>query len=678
MHTHPSLILGRFAASFLAVVFTAPALAQDEGTKQKGAHTPMQADEHAIPYADTKRLVQEYKPMTRRLRALAPDAAKTTESVTKAVARVIDEELADRKLATRAPVVIRVGPTWRCTFKLSYNGVPLAERSDVMCVMSADGQITMLRERGIPRAVGATKPTVEAKAATDLAQTDFTRSTKQEKATSDEPGLEIWVDERQTAHLCWALTINNGSETDPHAAKYWIAATDAPKVVAVENLIHHDHFGATTGTGWTTSPFQGTSTLPLGLLDVSRAGTSATTRPTGFDGRYSFIPGLGNATISGTLAGQYCVITNRGPGGGVLARSGTGNHQNAINLFFNTADDFEVAQVTAFHWTNETHEFAKDFLLPSHLYNLPTRVNIDSSCNAFFSRADVSINFFRQVPTVVCPNTAYADVIAHEYGHAVDFVHGGIRDSGFSEGFGDALAILLTRQPCVGREFFGRNTCLRDARDLVLWPPTGGVHNQGRIFAGFTWELIQQLLLNKECGNAEDAISIAKRLILTASVDNPADIQDAVLLTFLADDDDGDLLNGTPHFRELAAAADSRRIPRPADPQLDRLPPRAAYEGCNGTHHIAQRAGTAVYCWKHNSWLTTLHYERTDNFYHYYCEKEYPDYRWAIAKTPDYCRTYSVWFLPGGETGGNWVFFHRAIECRSVNGTPQVSRTLRP
>ena len=42
-----------------------------------------------------------------------------------------------------------------------------------------------------------------------------------------------------------------------------------------------------------------------------------------------------------------------------------------------------------------------------------------------------------------------------------------------------------------------------------------------------------------------------------------------LLLSFLVDDDDADLRNGTPHFAELAAAADSRKIPRPPDP-----PPR--------------------------------------------------------------------------------------------------------
>ena len=43
---------------------------------------------------------------------------------------------------------------------------------------------------------------------------------------------------------------------------------------------------------------------------------------------------------------------------------------------------------------------------------------------------------------------------------------------------------------------------------------------------------------------------------------------DAVRLSFIVDDNDGNLTNGTPHFRALANAADSRKIPRIPDPPV--------------------------------------------------------------------------------------------------------------
>ena len=66
----------------------------------------------------------------------------------------------------------------------------------------------------------------------------------------------------------------------------------------------------------------------------------------------------------------------------------------------------------------------------------------------------------------------------HEYGHGIDAVKGGIVHGGYSEGFGDAMAVLATRQPCVGRDFFGAGTCLRSASDVILWPSPGNVHTQ--------------------------------------------------------------------------------------------------------------------------------------------------------------------------------------------------------
>jgi hypothetical protein len=139
-------------------------------------------------------------------------------------------------------------------------------------------------------------------------------------------------------------------------------------------------------------------------------------------------------------------------------------------------------------------------------------------------------------------------------------------DGGLSEGISDALAIIGTHQPCLGRDFTGAGTCLRPATDLILWPPAPGegVHARGRRYAGFAWELVEQL----KVGYGEDAaFDIAKQLVVGTLAANPSSIPDAVHIAFLLDDDDGDLTNGTPHFKELAAAADSRNLPRPPDPE---------------------------------------------------------------------------------------------------------------
>ena len=96
-----------------------------------------------------------------------------------------------------------------------------------------------------------------------------------------------------------------------------------------------------------------------------------------------------------------------------------------------------------------------------------------------------------------------------------------------------------------------------------LWPAASpDPHVVGRPYAGFTWELIQQL---KQTFSEDEAYAIATRLVLGAAAANPSDVADAVRLSFIVDDNDGNLANGTPHFRALAtmvARSSGRRLRR--------------------------------------------------------------------------------------------------------------------
>jgi hypothetical protein len=79
------------------------------------------------------------------------------------------------------------------------------------------------------------------------------------------------------------------------------------------------------------------------------------------------------------------------------------------------------------------------------------------------------------------------------------------------------------------------------------------------VYAGFVWELVQQL----QAAGIQSPIGVASKLVMDAAEMNPANIPDAIRLSYVADDDDGDLSNGTPHSKQLAAAANSRLIPLP-------------------------------------------------------------------------------------------------------------------
>jgi hypothetical protein len=59
---------------------------------------------------------------------------------------------------------------------------------------------------------------------------------------------------------------------------------------------------------------------------------------------------------------------------------------------------------------------------------------------------------------------------------------------------------------------------------------------------------------------------VAENITISAYALNPFDMDAATLGVFLKDDDDGNLVNGTPHFADLAAAADRHALPRPPNP----------------------------------------------------------------------------------------------------------------
>jgi hypothetical protein len=439
---------------------------------------------------------------------------------------------------------------------LAYKGVPLAKGSDHLAVLGQDGRVLALRLRGIPTSVDATKATVSAEQAVALARRDAGAGFSEDQASAADPQPVIWVDQEQKGHLAWKVVLAGKSPAQPVGRAYWIAATADPRVLNWEDTVYHTHFGTITGTVFDASSLTTPLSHTLPQLTTTRTGAGGGTAVTGPDGRYAYSAGTVSATISAALSGPYFVIQNQA--GANMTRAKTGLPTSAIDLNFGASGEFELAQPTAFYWANVGRAEA-GILASTELPALPTRVNLAGTCNAYWDGA--SINFYRAGGG--CPNMAYADVVLHEYGHGIDSAKGGILDGGYSEGFGDAVALLVTRQPCVGRDFFGAGTCLRMATDAVTWPsPSPEVHEVGRRYAGFVWDLVQQL---KKTYADDEAFSLATRLVMAASAANPASIPDAVQLSFVADDTDNNLATCSPHFREIAAAADLRHIPRPAD-----------------------------------------------------------------------------------------------------------------
>ena len=169
----------------------------------------------------------------------------------------------------------------------------------------------------------------------------------------------------------------------------------------------------------------------------------------------------------------------------------------------------------------------------------------EMTCNAWF---DGDINFVTQADG--CNNTGRVmDVVSHEYGHgfhAYSIINGvGSFDGALSEGMGDYLAATISGDPATARGFFqGSNDPLRDIEINRVWPEdVGEIHQTGRIIAGALWDARKALITVM---GEEQGIDHADQLFW-AVASRASDIPTGYSEALLADDDNGDLSDGTPN-----------------------------------------------------------------------------------------------------------------------------------
>lgn len=271
---------------------------------------------------------------------------------------------------------------------------------------------------------------------------------------------------------------------------------------------------------------------------------------TDFDGVVTW-NGTGDTDVTTSVLSDFVVVTNRAgeqPGelaSTVLTVSDGGSAQ------WNEADNELVdAQLSGFIHARIIKEFARTFApdLPFLDEDLPVNVNINDSCNAFSDGN--SINFFTKSSS--CENTArLADVVYHEFGHSLH-AHGliegvGAFDGAFSEGLSDYLSAAYTRDPGMGRGFFFDFDALRHIDPVDMehrWPDDiGEVHYTGLIFAGAMWDLRKSLIATY---GIDQGAELANKLFY-AAVQRAVDTPTTYVEVLAADDDDGDLSNGTPN-----------------------------------------------------------------------------------------------------------------------------------
>ncbi len=314
-------------------------------------------------------------------------------------------------------------------------------------------------------------------------------------------------------------------------------------------------------TVYTNNPSGGTSVVGLGNLDLTVGGNNYQTDGTGFVSTSE--TGTQNATFS--LEGQWGIVNNNG-----TTPSFTTSLTAGAPTTVTFDNDAMIEELCAYNNVNRIHDYHKT-ILPSFTgmdFQLPINVEITpAECNAFYNGS--SINFYTSNAT--CYSLAMvADVVFHEYGHGINDKFYQSMGSNFSngamnEGYADVWAFAEMEDPILGdgNDPADPTASIRRYDTLGKVYPidiVAEVHADGEIIAGAWWDLY--LLLGNDMATTMDLFAQSFPGLQAATFNgNEGQAYTEVLLDVLmADDDDGDITNGTPNGVEIVEAFDMHGI----------------------------------------------------------------------------------------------------------------------
>jgi|GEM_PF-1555047 len=210
-------------------------------------------------------------------------------------------------------------------------------------------------------------------------------------------------------------------------------------------------------------------------------------------------------------------------------------------------EDAQIAQTNIYYHTNLIINHAKKYIAADWMERpLTANANLADHCNAHWDGSTINMYTAGPYSNLVCANTGLiADVIYHEWGHGLDHNTGGIEDDAYSEGFGDIVSLMITRNNLLAPDFTLSGMVVRDLDPDKIYPrDQGEMHDEGLIIGSTMWDLFNALTTQYGADRAIDMIANYNfKAIKTAS--KYTDVYQAVLVI---DDNDANLTNGTPNL----------------------------------------------------------------------------------------------------------------------------------
>ena len=264
---------------------------------------------------------------------------------------------------------------------------------------------------------------------------------------------------------------------------------------------------------------------------------------------YANVEGFYNFSASGTntavyeLKGLYTRINDYAGAEPYFAISASGS--GVVNIHMDDSNS-DLEERTGYVWAMRALENTKivDPTFTDMDYMVPCNVNRSGTCNAYWD--GTSINFYPSGSG--CESTAQLkDVVMHEYTHGITSAifsgAGYLPHLSVNECWSDYWPCTDADSPYLGRGFFGAETYLRHVdNDLVYpddWEDEG--HHDGQILGAALWHTREEL-----------GQSITDTLFQYARYGLPYNFSDNYYEVLIVDDDDANLLNGTPNYCAIA------------------------------------------------------------------------------------------------------------------------------
>ncbi|MEO5673632.1 MAG: T9SS type A sorting domain-containing protein [Chitinophagales bacterium] len=359
-------------------------------------------------------------------------------------------------------------------------------------------------------------------------------------------------------HLVYHVTVN-ANDRDGYPARYYtlVDANNGDVLYRSDEINHINDLLTAQAEVSDPNPWEPEVVRPLRNLRVKIDGIDYYTQSS--DGVLSLAGITLPASATIYLQGLWCkVVTGNN---GTIPPSFT----QTLNAGNNTVDftsHSSISERSAYYHVNVIHDFMKTLLPDYTEMDVALLTNVDrtdGTCNAYYDGS--SINFYLQGGGCFDLATC-GDVVYHEYGHGIDgryysLYSNGLDNGAVGEGYSDIWGISITDNPILGIGLSDVDPTAYVRRydiNKKVYPQDiqGEVHADGEIIGGAWYDTRVNL------GNMDTMMAIfVEALGGLADGFNGSEgvvFRDILLDALAADDNDGDLNNGTPHDIQILSA----------------------------------------------------------------------------------------------------------------------------